>query len=129
MSKLVIEVVYRGREKRVVWTSDDSGRMHGKSYYEKLDHKERAKFRARFEHLGNKGEIRNEEQFRHEVDGIYAIKIPRHRLLCFFDLRDVVITHGLKKQKDKLHRKELDKARRIRSSYYGARPAPKSEGI
>ena len=129
MSKLVIKVVYRGREKRVVWTPDDSGRTHGKDYYEKLDYKERAKFQARFERLGNEGEIRNEEQFRHEQDGIYAIKIPRHRLLCFLDLRDVVITHGFKKQKDKLPRKELEKAQRIRSSYFGAKSSPGSEGM
>lgn len=127
MSKLVIDVVYRGREKRVVWTADDSGRMHGKDYYENLGYKERAKFVARFERLGNEGEIRNEEQFRHEDAGIYAIKIPRHRLLCFFDLRDVVITHGFKKQKDKLPRKELTKAQRIRSSYYASKPSTDSE--
>lgn len=128
MSKLVIQVAYRGREKRVVWTPDVSGRMHGKEYYEKLADKERGAFFALFRWMGDVGEIRNEEKFRHEEDGIYVFKTKRHRLLCFLDGRDVVVTHGIKKQKGKLHRKELQRSQRIRRHYYGMKASESEEG-
>jgi hypothetical protein len=37
--------------------------------------------------------------------------------MCFFDGDDIVITHGFTKKRDKLDKKELDRATRIKDNY------------
>jgi phage-related protein len=38
-------------------------------------------------------------------------------LMCFFHGRNVVITHGFTKKKDRLPRKELERGQRIRETF------------
>jgi hypothetical protein len=100
-----------------VWASDASGRMRGKEYFEELQDRDRAKIQALFERMGDHGEIRNTEKFRFEEDGLCCFKSFSRRLMCFFDGRNVVVTHGFTKKKDRLSRKELDIGQTIRTTY------------
>lgn len=110
-------VVYRGTARTIVWATDSSGKMRGREYFEGLDQRDRAKFDAKFSRMGDMGTIRNPEHFAPEGDGIYVFKIFKHRLFCFFDGIEVVITHGFKKKSNKMPRTELERAKRIRSEH------------
>jgi len=91
--------------------------MHGKEYFEDLPPADRAKVESLLERMAVHGEIRNKELFRHEKSGFYCFKRFKRRLMCFFDERDVVITHGFTKKRDRLNPKELDRAQRIKDTY------------
>lgn len=91
--------------------------MHGKEYFDDLPPADRAKVQSLLERMAMYGEIRNKEQFRHEVDGFYCFKRFQRRLMCFFDGSDVVVTHGFTKKKDRLDKKQLDRANRIKTVY------------
>jgi hypothetical protein len=45
---------------------------------------------------------------------VWVIKRYQDRLFCYFDGRNVCITHGIRKKQDRLPPKELTKAKRIR---------------
>lgn len=113
----MLELIYSGRARRISWSSDASGRYRGKEYYDRLQVRDQAKFFALFEHLGDHGTLRNEEKFRYEADGIFVLKISGHRLFSFMHGMEVLITHGAKKQRRRLDRKQLDRAARIRKGY------------
>jgi len=64
----------------------------------------------------------NIQRFRHEGDGIYAIKILQYqiRILCFFDGRKMLIlTHGFNKkyQKGDRLKREIAKAKKTKDRY------------
>lgn len=111
------EVAYVGRTKRVLWARAGNGRLPAKEFFDQLGPKDRARFQVLFERMGDHGEIRNREKFVHEADQIYAFKIFKQRLACFFDTSDVVMTHGYEKKRDRVPPAELDRARRIRDEY------------
>jgi len=61
--------------------------------------------------------------FKHIEDGIYEIRIKSgsniYRLFCFFDEgKLVILLHGFTKKTQKLPRKEIEKAIRLRKAYY-----------
>jgi phage-related protein len=61
--------------------------------------------------------------FKHIEDGIYEIRIKSgsdiYRLFSFFDEgKLVILLHGFTKKTQKLPRKELEKAIRLRRAYY-----------
>ncbi len=63
-----------------------------------LQQTERAKLMALLEYVAEHGPPRNEEKFRHEGNGVYALKTSTVRLYGFFDgQRRIVLTHGFKK--------------------------------
>ena len=76
--------------------------------------------------FSERGEIKNREKFRLEERSIYAFKSFQVRILCFFlpnsPKKTVVLTHGLKKQKDRLPQSELEKAKRIYEELTGRKP-------
>jgi hypothetical protein len=118
----VVETIVGGSEtpKRVLWTADESGRFRGKKFYEKLSKQDRAKFAALFERMALRGQIRNPEQFIHEGGQIYAFKVFKRRLACFFSGSDVLITNGYTKKSTKRGRRgdtQIEIAARIRSHY------------
>lgn len=68
-------------------------------------------------------EIIPKKFFKHIEDGIYEIRIKSgsdiYRLFSFFDERKLVILlHGFAKKSQKLPRKEIDRAVRLRREYY-----------
>jgi phage-related protein len=63
-----------------------------------LQQTERAKVMALLEYVAEHGPPLNEEKFRHEGNGVYALKTSTVRLYGFFDgQRRMVLTHGFKK--------------------------------
>lgn len=66
-----------------------------------------------------KGEITNDQHFKFLEDGIYEFKPKNFRILCFFlegqPEKCVVATTYFRKQTNKTPRKEIEKAKLIRS--------------
>lgn len=61
--------------------------------------------------------------FKHIEDGIYEIRIERsgniYRIFSFFDDgKLIILLHGFQKKSQKLPRKEITKAKKLRKSYY-----------
>jgi len=61
--------------------------------------------------------------FKHIEDGIYEIRIKRgsdiYRIFSFFDDgKLVILLHGFTKKTQKLPRKEIEKAKKLRAKYY-----------
>ncbi len=61
--------------------------------------------------------------FKHVDDGIYEIRIERdgniYRIFSFFDDgKLVILLHGFQKKSQKLPRKEIEKAKKLRKKYY-----------
>lgn len=61
--------------------------------------------------------------FKHIEDGIYEIRIESgsdiYRIFSFFDEgKLVILLHGFTKKSQKLPRKEIEKAFKLRSEYY-----------
>ena len=119
----MIRVAYRGRLKRIAWLAEDSGRFLGQEYYDSLNAPERAKFVARFHRLGEFGQITNPDQLRNEGNDIWCIKASAHRLPCFFDGRDVLVTHGFRTRSTKMPAGEKDRALRMMGTYFAERGA------
>ena len=84
-----------------------------------LQQAERAKVMALLEYVAEHGPPLNEEKFRHEGNGIYALKTSAVRLYSFFDgQRRMVLTHGFKKHArggKKVQSREREHAERMRS--------------
>jgi len=85
---------------------------------DELGESERTKVIALLEYVAEHGPPCNEEKFRHEGHGIYALKTANVRLYGFFDgQRKIVLTHGFKKHARggrKVQTRERERAERIR---------------
>jgi hypothetical protein len=93
--------------------------FEAEDYLHSLSDSDRKKFEVRFERLANVGRIVNEEQFRHEGDGIYFIKINGHRLACFkFESVWFLLTSGHgKDSKAKGRQRQVEHALKIRTEF------------
>jgi phage-related protein len=84
-----------------------------------LQQTERAKVMALLEYVAEHGPPLNEEKFRNEGNGVYALKTSAVRLYGFFDgQRRIVLTHGFKKHArggQKVQMREREQAERMRS--------------
>ena len=68
-------------------------------------------------------EIIPKKFFKHVEDGIYEIRIKSesdiYRIFSFFDEgKLVILLHGFTKKSQKLPRKEIDRAKKLRRDYY-----------
>ena len=83
-----------------------------------LQQTERTKVMALLEYIAEHGPPCNEEKFRHEGNGIYALKTKGARLYGFFDgQKTLVLTHGFKKHArggHKVQARERERAERTR---------------
>lgn len=82
-------------------------------YSKELDDQQRRKFLARIERLAD-GHRMSAEQFVHEEDQIYALKIWARRIYCFQQGSDWFLTNGCEKKTDRANPQELLRAKRIR---------------
>ena len=108
-----------GQSKRLVWGADGAGKFRGKEYFDSLALRDQAKFDPHFARLAETGQIRNTEKFRQEADNLFVFKIFKHRLVCFFTGRDVVLIYGFMKKSDKGRRmtQNLKTAARLRDEH------------
>ena len=92
------------------------GKMPGLRKWKKLPLRQRAQLWATIRLLGDFGECRNEERFKHEQDAIYAIKGWKIRLYCFM-ARDkrIVLANVEPKKRQRARKEDLKRAERIRA--------------
>ena len=92
------------------------GEMPGRRGWETLDKHQKAKLWTTIGRLGDLGECRNEERFKHERGKVYAIKAWGVRIYCFMtqDSR-IVLTHVVPKKQRKARKSDFDRADRIRT--------------
>lgn len=70
--------------------------------------------------------------FKHLEDGIYEIRIERdsniYRIFSFFDEgKLVILLHGVQKKSQKIPRKEIEKAKKLRQDYYNEKGKTKND--
>jgi len=115
---LTREKIAEGK-KITVWEIVKNQTSEFRELVSKLSTKEKNVLLAKITTIADHGPLRNEEKFRHEGEGIYAIKQNQIRVYCFFEQdRMVVLTHGFIKKSKKADPKQLSKAIKIREEYY-----------
>jgi len=98
----------------------NDGRCAVRDFLEhQIDSKARAKVLALLKYIVERGTPHNEEKFRPEGEGIYALKTSEVRLYGFFDGQKlIVLTHGFKKfgrGGKKVQARERKRAEQIRA--------------
>lgn len=93
-----------------------NGDMPGLREWETLERKEQAKIlRVIKDQLGDEGKCWDKERFRHEGDGIWAIKGGQVRVYCFMTSnRLIVLTNAGIKKRPKARPQDLKRAKDIR---------------
>lgn len=125
MAKLMLETVdgCDGPAKRVAWYVETNGRSKAKEFYGKLKKADAVKLKARMQRMATHGRIHNTEVFSPEGSKIFAFKVFKQRLACFFDGDVVVIAHGYTKKSNKVPPGEIERACRLRDEYFQRRDA------
>lgn len=92
------------------------------AFIEDLPIADQAKVTRLFKQMAEAGEIRNEEKFVHEEDGIFAFKSFKVRIYCFFDSgKLLLLTHGVIKKQRKARPQDIRHAKDIRDAYLEAK--------
>lgn len=99
-----------------------NGRLLVRKYMDSLTPEDFRGIIGRIEWIAEKGDPKNEKKFRHLEDKIFEIKYNKVRIFCFYcDRRLILLTHGVKKQKRKTDREDIERAQRIRSIFLNSR--------
>lgn len=108
--------VYSGSSRRIEWAVLPNGSLPGLKVWKKLGQREKAKLLKTITRLGDTGEVRNEERFKHEQGKIYAIKASIIRIYCFetSDNR-YVLTNIVTKKQRRARTEDLERAEWIRN--------------
>ena len=109
-----------GKGRVVFATIDAAGgeKRPAQEFWQTLDEKQQLKFRGLFDRICTHGHSHhNKEQFRKEVDKIYAFKIHQKRLYCFQEGHDWILTNGCTKKRNAADPNELKRAARIREQH------------
>ena len=97
--------------------STERGESPASEFISGLDKKSQRKVVALLVEFANRGEIRNTQRFRMEEKPIYCFKSDQTRIPCFFlpdkSKKTIVLTHGYKKQAQKLPSRELERAKNV----------------
>lgn len=111
-------LAHQGEAFTIEWYYDNQGYSQAHEYYKKLSEEQQEKLTYLFFLLGDTGQIRSKEKFRHEDDQIYAFKPQPDRFLCFFYVgRKVIITNAFVKKQQKLPPMEKARALKLRADY------------
>ena len=110
--------VATGEWGRVVWAVKATGQRPALEFFEQLSKEEAAKVQVLFERLAERGQIRNNEQFKKLGDRqghvIWEFKSYQIRFLgAFTPGGRFLVAHGLRKKKKSLRSADLDRAARI----------------
>ena len=107
-------VAYRGAKFRIVYAVRSNGSCPAREFYDSLPESDRAKIMALFVRMGDHGQIRNEEKFKHVEGPYYAFKSFQIRILCRFQPGGrLLLLHGLHKKKDRYNPMDIETAERI----------------
>jgi len=95
-----------------------NGRSYVEEFIKTLQEDTRDRLIRLIERLADKGMLRNDQKFRLEEEGIFAIKQGQVRVYCFFDAgRVIILTHGTIKKRQKADPEDLKRAKRLRDAY------------
>jgi len=106
-------VVAVGSVCRILCAVDARGRSPAREFLDELESQQARGTAALFQRMCDHGAIHNREQFKKVEGRIWEFKKHQIRILCYQSGRDWVLTHGLRKKKDKLPPKEIERANRI----------------
>ena len=112
-------IAYQGEAFQIEFYYDEKGKSQPIDYIaNRFQNADAKKLLYLLQTMGDHGQIRNKEKFRHEGDGIYAFKPQPHRFLCFFfEGSKIIITNAFMKKQQKLPDNEKEKAVRCRKDY------------
>jgi len=116
MEKMDYEVLYEGE----IYTIEISEEVIEFLNNHKVPEKDRARVVSILERLADKGKIFNKQIFRHEEDGIYAVKSNQVRVYSWFSNRKinvVVAAHTALKKQQKANPRDLERTKRLREEY------------
>lgn len=106
---------------RGIWTVRAlarGSRCFAEDYLRSLPEKEQQKLFALLDYTAQHGPPTNTEKFKQLEGEIYEFKSLRHRLLCFYQPgKVIVITHGCRKQRRRVHRDEINRATDLMQEY------------
>jgi mRNA-degrading endonuclease RelE of RelBE toxin-antitoxin system len=91
-------------------------------FFRELPEDSRNRLARRLVFMAEQGLPRDERKFKHEDDGIFAIKQGQVRIYCFLDTgRLILLTHGTLKKQQKADPEDLKRAKRLRADYLTAK--------
>jgi len=95
-----------------------NGTSESKTYIEGLATSEKAKIISIIKRFADFGTIHNKKKFKKVEGKIFEFKDYQTRVLMFHCGKNhIALTHGFTKKKDKIPRKEIDKANQIMAEY------------
>lgn len=95
-------------------------------FIQKTDPPELSKLTRLWTDMADKGVPKNDTKFKSlsGTGGLYEIKTTRIRILCFWDQGSLIVcTHAFVKTTAKTPKAEIEKASKLRSSYFEAKQA------
>jgi len=108
-------IAYAGPLFTIVFAVCANGSAYGFDFYRnEMDDRERAKLLALFVRMGDAGRIRDDRKFK-RIDGtdFFEFKNFQIRMPCYYlPGRLLVITHGFRKQADRIPPSEIARATR-----------------
>jgi hypothetical protein len=113
-------LVYAGEFYSVFFHAESDRFSTVQDYYKNCDDVTRASLLKLVVRISDTGRIYDETKFRVEdkQHKIYCFKPRDDRFFCFFYTgKKIIISSGYPKKKQKLDRRELEKARRIKEQY------------
>lgn len=111
-------IAYEGEEYTIEWYFNDMDKSKALEYFQELPRDRQKKLVHLFIVLGDIGEIKNEEKFRHEEDQIYVFKVKPDRFFCFFyEGSKVIVTNAYEKKQNKMPATEKTKALKAKADY------------
>ena len=117
-------IVARGKGGIVRYAVQRNGKMPAEEFiadlYKSLTKQKIGKLLVLFQNKAN-GIKLNQLQFKHLEDEIWQFKSGQVRILCFRIDKDIFLTHGFIKKRDKCPPKEISKAKSIMQEHLNAR--------
>ncbi len=113
-------IFYRGTKFQVEFYLNAKGKMPSKEQVEKLPSLIKVKLAALVRLIAEEGQIYDEHKFRiiSRKERIYEFKPMQYRFFnFFFDSRKIIITNGYRKRSQKVDRKELNRAIKMKRDY------------
>lgn len=113
------KVLYSGQRHKI-FAIVEHGRCPTTDFIDDLEASDEKKIVRLLETTADNETPNNREKFK-KIEGtehLYEFKSHQVRLPCFFDDdRIIIVTHGLKKKRDKLDKAEVERAERLRRYY------------
>ena len=114
---LKIREYVAGENANIAVVVNDYGECDVLDFIEGLSESDQRKVVHLFRLFCERGEIRNEEKFKHEAGKIFALKSFQVRILAAFlpasEKRTLVLLHAFKKKSDKLKASDLERAQAL----------------